>query len=184
MLHTAICIFLPRLKDLFPRCWMIDLRGQSSQLIVLCWEVTSPKEKYSSWSHHWLNVECKCLASLPCHWATLMGQSSFKGPVDSAEGLLWLHYGPISTLSFFTLISMQIYFNIFRSTHQLTSYILISVFLEMQTAAIVLKVVKETESKMKFWVWVIQCLSSNEDPFLAINGVLIYCDILLYQVVV
>ena len=136
MLHTAICIFLPRLKDLFPRCWMIDLRDQSSQLIVLCWEVTSPKEKYSSWSHHWLNVECKCLASLPCRGATLMGQSSFKGPVDSAEGLLWLHYGPVSTLSIFTLfISMQIYCNIFRSTHQLTSYILISVFLEMQTAA-------------------------------------------------
>lgn len=61
---------------------------------------------------------------------------------------------------------------------------LVSVFLEMQTAAVVLKVVKETESEMKFWFWVIHCLSSNEAPFLAINGELIYCDILLYRVAV
>ena len=121
VLHTATCIFLPRQKDLFPRCWMIDLRGQSSQLIVLCWEVISPKEKYSSWRHHWLNVECKCIASSPCHGSTLVGQSNFKGPVDSSEDLLWLHYGPIC-VHFHSFPFL--YFNIFKNTHQLTSCIL------------------------------------------------------------
>lgn len=49
---------------------------------------------------------------------------------------------------------------------------------------LLLKVVKETDSKMKFWVWVTHCLPSNEGPFLAANGVLTYHDILTYTVVV
>lgn len=148
---SGCCVLPPRTSFKIERLLsrVLDNRSQLSVLSANCLllrEVTFPKETHSSCGHDWLMWEYKGLASLPCQETTLRTQYNFKLPMGQLRPWCDCTAGQFLLYPFLlSFVSIQV---IFKSTHQLTSCVLmcdlVSVFLETQLLRLDLKVLKES----------------------------------------